>query len=310
MRVSELGEFGLIERIRALAGTPRKAGVVLGIGDDAALLRIKAGEDLAVTTDAFVEGVHFRLDQQSARNAGRRALVASLSDLAAMGARPLAFTLALALPAASEVRVLLEIVRGLLDIAHSEACPLVGGNVTRARELSLTLTAQGALPRGRALRRDAGRVGDRVLLTGATGRSALERARGRVRSVPEPRLAAGRALLRLPTVGACLDISDGLLADLGHICRASGLGAQIQKSALPSPRGFAAACRRHGLDPDALLLGGGEDFELLFTLRAGAPSVRALSRRLGVVVSEIGRLQPGAEVEVAGAPVRPGWTHF
>ncbi|MDX1648822.1 MAG: thiamine-phosphate kinase, partial [Myxococcota bacterium] len=206
--LADVGEFGLIDRVARLAARgPRSRAVVLGIGDDAALLRARAREDVAVTTDAFVEGVHFRLDQETPRTAGRRALVANLSDLAAMGARPLGFTCALAAPSGTPLRRVLALARGLVDEALRHDCPWVGGNVTRAGELSLAIAALGAVPRGAALRRDGARPGDRILVTGSLGGAALARARGRVRRVPEPRLRAGRALRGRAT--ACIDLSDG-----------------------------------------------------------------------------------------------------
>jgi thiamine-monophosphate kinase len=223
VRLRDLGEFGLVARIeRAAARSMRRsAGVVLGIGDDAAILRARAREDLVLTTDALVEGVHFRFATQSPRAIGRRALVANLSDLAAMGARPLGCLLALAAPPSLRVRTLDGILAGLLDEAARHGCPLVGGNVARARQTSLSITAAGALARGRVLTRKGARPGDRILVTGNFGGAALEVARalrgaGRVRRVPVPRLAAGRALARLPGVGACIDVSDGLEVDLAR----------------------------------------------------------------------------------------------
>ncbi len=297
MRLRDLGELGAIARIeRAAARSMRRApAVVLGIGDDAAILRTRAGEDVVVTTDAAVEGVHFRLATQSARAIGRRALVANLSDLAAMGARPLGWLLALAAPPDLPVRTLDGLLAGLLREAAAHGCPLVGGNLTRASEVSLTITAVGAVARGRALRRTGARVGDRILVTGTLGGAALEvaraeRGRGRVRGIPTPRLAAGRALARLRGVGACIDVSDGLEADLAHLLEPAGLAAALDPARVPRPRGFDAACRRLDLDPDRLVLGGGEDYELLFTLRPGAPGAGRLAGRLGVPVTEIGRV--------------------
>jgi thiamine-monophosphate kinase len=310
-RVRDLGEFGLIERIARLAGRPAgKGGVVLGIGDDAALLRLHAGEEVAVTTDAFVAGVHFRFDQETPRGAGRRAAVGCLSDLAAMGARPLGLLLAFAVPPALSAAVALGFARGLVAEARRHGCALVGGNVTRAREFSATLTALGAVARGRALRRDRARAGDRIFVTGTLGRNALERARGRVRHAAAPRLAAGARLARLRGVGACIDVSDGLVADLGQLCLASRLAARIEPARVPRPPGFTAACRRAGLDAERLALAGGEDYELLFSVRAGGPGAAALARRLGVRVTEIGRFQRGAP-RVHGVPMGVlGWRHF
>ncbi len=317
MRLRELGEFGLIDRIaRAVArrgGAGGAGGVVLGIGDDAAILRLRPGEQIAVSTDACFEGVHFRLRDESPRTLGRRALVANLSDLAAMGARPLGCVLALAAPPGLSVRTADGLVAGLLDEAARYACPLVGGNLSRASELSLTITVIGAVARGRELRRDAARAGDRLFVTGTLGGAALERARaergrGRVRHVPVPRLRAGRALATLAGRVACIDVSDGLDADLAHLLEGRRLGAEIDAARLPVPAGFRAACARAGLDPAALARGGGEDYELLFTLGRGAPSEARLARRLGVRVTEIGRLVGRA----AGgpAPAGRGWRHF
>jgi thiamine-monophosphate kinase len=309
-RVRDVGEFGLIERIARLARRPRAPGVVLGIGDDAALLRVRAGEDVVVSADAAVEGVHFRLDQETPAVAGARAAVGCLSDLAAMGARPLGLLLALALPPRTPERTALGLVRGVVGAARRNGAPLVGGNVTRAREIALTLTALGAVPRGRALRRDRGRPGDRVFVTGALGRSALERARGRVRSAGAPRLAAGRRLLGVRGVGACIDVSDGLAADLLQLARASGLAARVVPERLPLSAGLAAACARLGRDPLSLALAGGEDYELLFSVRPSGPGAGALARRLGLPVTEIGRLEAGRPA-LHGLPRgRLGWRHF
>lgn len=304
-QLREIGEFALIARIEALARVAfagvRVPSVVLGIGDDAALLRLRPGEAVVVTTDALVEGVHFDFAQETPRVAGRRALAANLSDLAAMGARPLGFVVALAAPAATPVAHALGLARGMLDLALRFECPLVGGNVARASEISLAITVLGAVRRGRALLRSAARAGDRVFVTGTLGGAALARARGRVRGAAEPQVAAGRALARMRGVGACIDVSDGLAADLAHVCRASRVAARIDAARLPTPPGFAAACARVGRDPRALALAGGEDYELLFTARGPSANAVGLARRLGVAVTEIGRIERGKPV-VHGLP--------
>ncbi|MBS1104760.1 MAG: thiamine-monophosphate kinase [Deltaproteobacteria bacterium] len=287
--------------------------MVLGIGDDAALLRLRAGDDLAVSTDALVEDVHFRFASEAPRSIGRRALAAALSDLAAMGARPLAVVAALAAPPTLPLAHAEGIVRGIVDGARRWDAPLVGGNVARAKQTSLTLTVLGAVRRGRALTRAGARPGDRIFVTGTLGGAALAVARAargaRVRIAPEPRLAAGLALARLLGVGACIDVSDGLVADLGHLLRASRVGAQIDPARVPRPAGFAAACRRAGADPERLALAGGEDYELLFTLRSRlAPA--ALQRRLGVRVAEIGAITRVRGLRGLPAAGQTGWTHF
>ena len=317
MRLDELSEFGWIERIRRAAvraGVPRH--VVIGIGDDAAVLRPRRGEDLVVTTDALVEDVHFRWRTDPARCVGARAVAASLSDLAAMGARPLGVTVAFAGPPGLSVRQLDALTSGILAACRTAGAPLVGGNVSRARRTSLTVTAVGAVAPGRALRRDGARRGDRILVTGSLGRAALARARAEasgspVRHVPEARLAAGLRLARAGFVGACIDLSDGLLADLRHVLRASRVGARLVLPAVPRPRGFDASCRRARIHPATALLAGGEDYELLFTVRSQAPSAAALTRRLGVHVSEIGSVVArGLHVEDASTGISGGYRHF
>jgi thiamine-monophosphate kinase len=315
LRLRDLGEFSLIARILRAAGhLPSPASVVVGPGDDAAVLRPAPGEDVVVTTDAIVEGVHFRWHSDAPHAVGRRALVANLSDLAAMGARPLGFVLALAAPPALPVRRVDGLVAGLLREAAAHGCPLVGGNLSAARETSLTITAVGAVPRGRALSRGGARAGDRICVTGTLGGAALDRARaergrGRTRHLPQPRLRAGRALARLRGVGGVIDVSDGLDADLAHLLEGRALSAEIDPARLPVPRGFAAACARLRLDPERVARTGGEDYELLFTLRPGAPGGARLSRRLGVRVTEIGRVRPAARDR--HQRVSPGgWRHF
>ncbi len=306
----------MIARIEALARVAfagvRTPAIALGIGDDAALLRVRAGEEVVVTTDALVESVHFDFAQETPRVAGRRAIAANLSDLAAMGARPLGFVVALAAPEATPVAHALGLARGMLDLAVRFGCPLVGGNLARAREISLAITVLGAVRRGRALLRSGARAGDRMFVTGTLGGAALARARGRVRVAAEPRVAAGRSLAGIRGVGACIDVSDGLAADLAHVCRASQVAVRIDPSRLPTPPGFAAACARAGCDPRALALAGGEDYELLFTARGPSANAVGLARRLGVVVTEIGRIEPGKPV-VHGLPRgfgAGGFRHF
>ena len=309
--VGELGEFGLIGRIARRVGRPT-GSVQLGIGDDAALLRTRPGESVAVTTDAFVEEVHFRQATERPGHIGRRAAAATLSDLAAMGARSLGLCVSFQGPAATELRWLDAWLGGLLAVSRRCETPLVGGNVARAPQLSFTLTAMGAVASRRALRRDAARVGDRICVTGSLGRAALDLARAEAglaqrRYLPEPRLAAGRALTRIRGMGACIDLSDGLEADLRHLLAASKVGADIDPQRVPRPRGFAASCRALGRNPDDLLFGGGEDYELLFTVRPAGPSLPSLRKRLGVAVTAIGTVTRGRGLRgIRGG----GFAHF
>ena len=314
--LSDLGERALIQRIAKLAKTKKKTGLVLGIGDDAAILRPKVGEDFVTSTDTAVEDVHFRWATQSARHVGRRALIANLSDLAAMGARPVGFLLALSAPPDLAVSRFDGLIHGLLHEAEVHACPLIGGNLARSRETSLSITVFGSVPRGTALRRDGLRAGDGLYVTGCLGGASLALARSSqagsaLRWMPEPRLRAGQALARMAGRGACIDLSDGLAPDLGHLLEASQLGAEIKADLIPTPKGFGSACRRLGLDPERLSLAGGEDYELLFSLRAGVSrriSTGAVARKLGVPVTRIGsvRAKPG----LVGMPPLAGFHHY
>ncbi len=291
-------EFDLIALFTR--GAPRAGeGVRLGIGDDAALLRPPAGEDLVMTVDAVVEGVHFD-GGFSPAEVGWKALAVNLSDLAAMGARPLWALCALATPP-DATRRLAGVGRGLARCARVHGIALVGGNVTRAESLSLTVTVVGAVQRGAGLRRSGGRAGDLLLVSGTLGDAALGLMDGatapllRRQRTPTPRLALGQALGGLARAG--LDVSDGLLQDLGHLCAASGTGAVVRADLLPLSR----AARRAFPPPRVLeaALGGGEDYELLVAVRPGdAARAEAVSRRVGVPLTRIGELVPGRSVKV------------
>lgn len=315
----QLGEFKLIARIAARARKLETPEVIAGIGDDAAILRPRAGEDVVVSTDVLVENIHFRFHNQSPTTIGRRALLVNLSDLAAMGARPLGFTLALSAPATLPVARVDALLAGLLREAKTYRCPLIGGNLSRAAETSLVVTVLGAIRRGGALRRAGARPGDRIFVTGTLGGAGLALARSqarraKLRQLPTPRLAAGRALARMKQRGACIDISDGLASDLDHILEASRVGAAIDIARIPMPRGFSAACARQQLDPVQIATRAGEDYELLFTLRrstARGSSEEALSRRLGVRVTQLGEIT--ASLGVKGLPRSArdrGFRHF
>jgi thiamine-monophosphate kinase len=321
------GEFGLIDVLRRGAGVAR--GWRLGIGDDAAVLHPRRGHDLVTSVDALVEDVHFRWSTTDARSLGRKALAVNLSDIAAMGARPLGFLLSLTLPRDARPAQLRGLAAGLFAEARAVGCPLVGGDTTSGPVWMLSITAFGEVRSGRALRRDGARVGDRICVTGQLGGAALgfallEAGRGkraesrawvRRQLRPVARLRAGARLSASPFAHAAIDVSDGLAQDLGHVLRASGVGAVVDVARLPMPRGLREAAAGRGHDPLELALAGGEDYELLFCVSSRAPAPDVLARRLECRVTEIGVVVPGRELRLVheGAPLSRasrGFDHF
>ncbi|MCG8556346.1 MAG: thiamine-phosphate kinase [Proteobacteria bacterium] len=267
-------EFGRIQELRRRFCCP-SSDVVLGIGDDAALLS-PCTAALVVSVDAHVEGVHFRREWASLRQIGRRAVVAALSDLAAMAAMPRAALVAMTLPLGLQDAELYELADGIGDAARAHRCPIVGGNLSRASDLSLTTTVCGRCT-GKPLTRQGARAGDGIWVTGQLGAAALglaaltagetgERARPFVQRWREPmaRLEEGQQLGGVGRAG--IDLSDGLLQDLRHVCRASGLGAVLHADRLPLAAGHERLSRELGLNGLEVALGGGEDYELLAAL--------------------------------------------
>ena len=296
------GEFELIAR--HFTRPVRRA--VMGVGDDCALLRVEPGMQLAVSSDMLVEGRHF-LSTVAPERLGHKALAVNLSDLAACGAEPLAFTLALALPRGDD-DFAAGLARGLFALADAHGAELVGGDTT-AGPLNLCLTVFGQVPPGQALLRSGARAGDELWVSGTLGdaRLALEVFRGqlvlageafeqvrRAMELPQPRVALGLALRGLAS--SAIDLSDGLVGDLGHVLRRSGVGAQVQLDALP--RSAVLAAQSAALQ-QLCLLAGGDDYELLFTAppahRAG---VLAAGRRAGVAVTRCGLITAGGGLQV------------
>jgi thiamine-monophosphate kinase len=311
-------EFDLIQRIRARIA-PRD-DVLLGIGDDAALLQVPAGHALAVSTDSLNIGVHFP-QETAADDIGWKSLAVNLSDLAAMGAEPAWCTLSLSLPQA-DATWLDRFLDGFLALADRHRVSLVGGDTTRG-PLSVTITIHGFVPAAEALRRSGARVDDEVWVTGTLGDAAGALAQWRASAPvspelrarldrPTPRIAAGLALLGL--AHACIDVSDGLLADLGHVLEASGVGARLDAGALPTSDALASsfpAERR-----DEMQLTGGDDYELCFTAPAQRhDAIRAALDACATPAIVIGRIEaePGLRVHgrLGGArSAGAGWDHF
>jgi len=288
----------------------------MGVGDDCARLRVAEGMELAVTTDMLVEGRHF-LPGAEPRALGHKALAVNLSDLAACGAQPRWATLAIALKSADE-RWLAAFSEGLFALAGRYGVDLVGGDTTRGPLLTLNITALGEVPRGQALSRGGARAGDDLWVSGELGGASLALAHPELAEAakrlhePEPRVALGVALRGLAS--AAIDVSDGLVGDLGHVLERSRVGARVLYAAIPRPPLFSAL-NDATLEADCVL-SGGDDYELLFT---AAPSRRAaleaLGERLGLALSRIGVIEAAAGLRVTdpgGAPMafKRAFDHF
>jgi thiamine-monophosphate kinase len=326
------GELALLGQIRRRAAQASRGGLRLGIGDDCALLTPCAGEELAVTTDLSIAGRHFRLDWHPAESVGHRVLARGLSDLAAMGARPIAAFLSLGLPreltTGSRRPWVERFLDGLLALALAYKTPLAGGDLAESPLAIADIVLVGAVPRGKALLRSGARSGDLLYVTGALGGASAGLARlaslaGQAKThppripkkletllaphlYPQPRIAQGLWLARHSIATAAIDLSDGLSTDLAHLCEESGVAAEVDAAALPLHPGSTLAQALHG----------GEDYELLFTARPSARLPRAIS---GVPIARIGRIvrprpsQPAITLITPQGtqPIEPhGWEHF
>jgi thiamine-monophosphate kinase len=318
-----LSEFDLIKQYFV---RPAGGRATLGIGDDCALLTPTPGWQTAISSDMLVEGRHFFAGEDAER-LGHKSLAVNLSDLAAMGARPLAFTLALALPAADPAW-LAGFARGMFALADAHGCELIGGDTTKG-PLTICITIFGQVQPGRALRRNAAQPGDDVWISGTLGDARLalagyraelpltaaqQEAAAQRMHRPTPRVALGQALAEQGLAHAAIDISDGLAGDLAHILQQSGVGATLAIDDLPAGPVLASqpvALRR------AFTAAGGDDYELCFTAPAAArPALQALAASGGTPLSRVGRIdaEPGLRwVDAAAAPLAlalQGFDHF
>lgn len=297
MRLKDVGEFGLIELIRNK--TPRRRGVRVGIGDDAAWVSAKH-DSLLFTSDLLIEGIHFNLAWTSMQELGHKALTASLSDIAAMGGAPAYCLISLAVPDMTTQQVE-ALYRGVHGAASEHRVALVGGDTCAADRLIVDVFLAGYAPYGAILRGGAA-VRDDIYVTGTIGDSALglallaevgHKASARDQTYllrrhrhPTARVGAGLQLAKRKLATAMMDISDGLLQDLGHVCRASGTGAVVLQEKLPLSPAFTRVAGRDGFD---YALSGGEDYELLFTSgRQHRKAVAQVARRTGVRITRIG----------------------
>ena len=314
-------EFDLIAR----HFTRPAANAVLGVGDDCALVDVTNGMDLAVSTDTMVSGTHFFPDVDP-ENLGHKALAVNLSDMAAMGAMPYWAMLALTLPTVDH-QWLAAFAKGFFDLAAEFNVSLVGGDTTRG-PLTLTVTIMGEVPAGAALRRSGAKAGNDIWVSGNIGDAALAVAHRNGKLVlaesdyheavmrlyePTPRVALGQALRGTAT--AAIDVSDGLLADLGHICRLSGVGATVDLASIP----VSAIGQKHfGCDAGrTAIVAGGDDYELCFTAAPiSRESIEALSENLGIRITRIGQVKRGKGVSLLGPDGKAvkidgrGYDHF
>ncbi|HKV85289.1 MAG TPA: thiamine-phosphate kinase [Ktedonobacterales bacterium] len=334
--LSELGEFELIHRLTS--GLETRDDVVVSVGDDAAVLVPVAGERLVATVDAQVEGRHFLLSVTAPEAIGHKALAVNLSDIAAMGATPKWALISLLAPVETAVAVLDGVYRGMRELARGFDVAIVGGNVSSTDgPLTIDVALLGQVAAGRATLRSGAQVGDAVVVTGALGAAAagvltlspaphgagpLDAATVRgardAMERPWPLVREGEALARSGRVTAMLDVSDGLAADLAHLCEASGVGAVLDASAIPvHPAAHAVATVYHR-DPLTLALNGGEDYQLLFTARP--EDVSRLGETLATcgcacaVIGEIREAEAGLKMRdaaVALTALEPkGWDHL
>jgi thiamine-monophosphate kinase len=331
LTVADIGERALIARIKARVSMP--SWVVIGPGDDAAVIRPERGTFDVMTTDAQVEGVHFDRRFVPADAIGHRALAVNLSDLAAMGASPRAALLSLALPATLDVSDFEQLIEGVLRLAALHRVTLIGGNITQTPgPLTVDVTAIGAARPRKVLTRDGARPGDQVYVTGALGEAAvgLQRLQTSAKAGanlpsdacvmrylrPQPRVRAGMLLGRNRAASSCMDVSDGLADCVRQVAEASGVGITLDAAAIPIPAEVREAQARRGRDQFEPALSGGDDYELFFTVRpAHRGRLRAVCQQLGdLPITRIGVVTKGREMmvrdESGTRPLPDGYEHF
>jgi thiamine-monophosphate kinase len=343
MKLSVIGEFGLVERIRHLL--PRASDALLGIGDDCAALRPSAGKDLLLTTDLLVEQVDFTKHTTTPFRLGRKAMGVNLSDIAAMGGLPCAALVVLALPPETDSAFVDELYRGLQAEGAPFGVEVIGGDLSASPTLMIGVTLVGEVEPGRAVTRSGAKQGERIWVTGRLGvssagllalgagfrlrdddqveapsdvstelREAVRRALNQ-HLCPVPRVREGRALAEAGFASAMIDLSDGLASDLGHLCRESGVSARIRENQVPVDPAASAIAQYLGKDPMALALQGGEDFELLFTSSSEPTAIHDMFSD-GPGVTEVGEVEkPGQGcvlVQQSGGviPLAGGYNHF
>jgi len=323
MKVSDLGEFGLIDRLDRMAAGKDKQ-LLIGIGDDAAAWKGDSSIQLA-TVDSFIQDVHYPSGTASWPEIGWKALAVNLSDIAAMGGIPRYGLVSLALPTDTEVEDVIALYEGMLELAKKHGVTIVGGDISHAPLVAISITVLGYSPRKQILTRSSAQPGDVIAVTGYLGAAAAglemitkklkfnQEATARFRQAffkPTPRIAEGQLLVE-QGVKTAIDISDGLVADLGQIAKASGVGARVEAERVPIEPPVKAGFGDRALE---LALTGGEDYELLFT--AGAEVMDRVKKSASCPVTVIGEITAGKGVAVVDRQGKPlkmsggGWEHF
>jgi thiamine-monophosphate kinase len=336
-KLSDIGEFGLIARINDLIRREgfRSNRVTVGIGDDTAAFLPRSDCEMLVTCDAMVEGRHFLPERITPFDLGRRAMTQNISDIGAMGGRPLYALVSLGLRKDLAVSWIMDLYRGFLEELKPFKAAIIGGNLTESGNgLFIDLTLMGEVVRGKGVHRSGARPGDLILVSGYPGESAAglklllqNRPEAKLSkhplvrryNTPSHRALLGAALAETGLVTAMIDISDGLLGDLGHICSESHAGAEIIREKLPVSENLRQAAARLALDPTDLVLGDSDDYELILTCRPEhGPRLRTLAGlETTVPLTEIGRISGSAgemsiiQPDGSRTSVRPsGWEHF
>lgn len=332
MRITEIGEFGLIDRVKEAIGPPG-AGVVVGIGDDVAVLRAQGDKYLLATCDIQVEGIHFLKEVISPYQLGRKAAAINISDIGAMGGLPTYLLVSLALPKETKVEYVDGLYEGLKEESNLAGAQIVGGNMSHSPQIMIDIFLLGEVEPEHLLLRSGARVGDKVLVTGSVGGSGaglallldptVERSGEEAQEVltahltPTPRLKEGRAIARARMATSMIDLSDGTVSDVGHICERSGVGVRLWADALPISPATRAIAEALGKDPLKWALHGGEDYQLLFTAPADKAEALAtlVEDETDTPVTIIGEIiEEGMHLVFPSGetlPLEPrGWDHF
>jgi thiamine-monophosphate kinase len=335
--ISEIGEFGLIHCIHKLIQKEgiENPGVSLGIGDDTAAIRPRAGHELLVTCDCLVEGRHYLPDFISSESLGRRAMTANISDIGSMGGLPLYALISLGLRADTPVKSVEDMYRGFLQELNPFEASIIGGNITKVNiENFIDITILGEVQQGKLMLRSSAEAGDVILVTGYPGQAAaglrlLKRSQSskdiqnhplvHAFNTPKHRAREGHAIAQSGYAKAMIDTSDGLLADLGHICEESGVGAELIQAQLPISEALRQVASQMKRDPYDLILSDSDDYELIITcaLKNTKNVQSIISKISNIPIAEIGRITHADEKiqlilpDGNKRPVIPsGWNHF